>query len=215
MSLELITAVAIGIGLAASTGFRVFVPMLVAAVAAKAGFMPLNESFQWLSSWTAIAIFGTATVVEIIAYYIPVVDNLLDTVATPLAVVAGTLLLTSVLPIDSELMRWITGAAIGGGSAAVVQSGSALTRLTSTKLTAGVGNPVVATVENVAATGTSILSLIIPFFIVAIFLLLVIFIFTRLRKKLRRDKLRSEQNRSEQVRSEQVRSQQNNSRETR
>ncbi|MCK7533331.1 MAG: DUF4126 domain-containing protein [Marinilabiliales bacterium] len=210
MSAELITAVAIGIGLAASTGFRVFVPMLVAAAAAKAGFLPLNESFQWLSSWTSIAIFGTATVFEIIAYYIPVVDNLLDTVATPLAVVAGTLLLTSVLPIDSGVMRWITGAAIGGGSAAVVQSGSALTRLTSTKLTAGVGNPVVATVENVAATGTSLLSLVIPFFIVAIFLLLTVFILTRVRKKLRRDKLRSEQNRSEQMRS-----QHNNSREIR
>jgi len=189
MNAELITAVAIGIGLAASAGFRVFVPMLVAAIAAKAGVMPLNESFQWLASWTSIAILGTATVVEIMAYYIPVVDNLLDTIATPLAVVAGTLLLTSVLPIDSELMKWITGAAVGGGSAAVVQAGSALTRLTSTKLTAGVGNPVVATVENVAATGTSILSLVIPFFIVAIFLLLVIFIFSRVRRKLRRDQL--------------------------
>jgi hypothetical protein len=193
MNAELITAVAIGIGLAASAGFRVFVPMLVAAIAAKAGVMPLNESFQWLASWTSIAILGTATVVEIMAYYIPVVDNLLDTVATPLAVVAGTLLLTSVLPIDSELMKWITGAAVGGGSAAVVQAGSALTRLTSTKLTAGVGNPVVATVENVAATGTSILSLVIPFFIVAIFLLLVIFIFSRVRRKLRRDQLLKKQ----------------------
>jgi len=188
MNAELITAVAIGIGLAASAGFRVFVPLLVAAIAAKTGFLPLNESFQWLSSWTALVILGTATVVEIMAYYIPVVDNLLDTIATPLAVVAGTLLLTSVLPIDSELMRWITGAAFGGGSAAVVQSGSALTRLTSTKLTAGVGNPVVATVENVAATGTSILSLVIPFFIVAIFLLLIIFILSRVRRKLRRDR---------------------------
>jgi hypothetical protein len=186
MNAELITAVAIGIGLAASAGFRVFVPMLVAAIAAKAGILPLNESFQWLSSWTAIVILGTATVVEIMAYYIPFIDNLLDTIATPLAVVAGTLLLTSVLPIDSNLMRWITGAAVGGGSAAVVQSGSALTRLTSTKLTAGAGNPVVATVENVAATGTSILSLIIPFFIVALFLLLIIFIFTRIRRKLRK-----------------------------
>jgi hypothetical protein len=186
MNAELITAVAIGIGLAASAGFRVFVPMLVAAIAAKAGILPLNESFQWLSSWTAIVILGTATVVEIMAYYIPFIDNLLDTIATPLAVVAGTLLLTSVLPVDSNLMRWITGAAVGGGSAAVVQSGSALTRLTSTKLTAGAGNPVVATVENVAATGTSILSLIIPFFIVALFLLLIIFIFTRIRRKLRK-----------------------------
>jgi len=189
MNAELITAVAIGIGLAASAGFRVFVPMLVAAIAAKAGVMPLNESFHWLASWSSIAIFGTATVVEIMAYYIPVVDNLLDTVATPLAVVAGTLLLTSVLPIDSELMRWITGAAVGGGSAAVVQAGSALTRLTSTKLTAGLGNPVVATVENIAATGTSILSLVIPFFIIALFLLLVIFLLTRIRRKLRRDRI--------------------------
>jgi len=186
MNTELITAVAIGIGLAASAGFRVFVPMLVAAIAAKTGVLPLNDSFQWLSSWTAIAILGTATVVEILAYYIPVVDNLLDTISTPLAIGAGTLLLTSVLPIDSELMRWITGAAVGGGSAAVVQSGSALTRLTSTKMTAGMGNPVVATVENVGATGTSVLSLIIPFIIVALFLLLVIFIFTRVRRKLRR-----------------------------
>jgi len=193
MNAELITAVAIGIGLAASAGFRVFVPMLVAAIAAKAGVMPLNESFQWLASWTSIAILGTATVVEIMAYYIPVVDNLLDTVATPLAVVAGTLLLTSVLPIDSELMKWITGAAVGGGSAAVVQTGSALTRLTSTKLTAGLGNPVVATVENVAATGTSILSLVIPFFIIAIFLLLVIFLLTRIRRKLRRDQIQKQQ----------------------
>ncbi len=188
MNAELITAVAIGIGLAASTGFRVFVPMLVAAIAAKAGLLPLNESFQWLSSWTSIAILGTAMVVEIMAYYIPVVDNLLDTIATPLAVVAGTLLLTSVLPIDNGIMKWITGAALGGGSAAVVQGATALTRLTSTKLTAGFGNPVVATVENVAATGTSILSLIIPFFIVAGFLLLIIFIFTRLRRKLRKNK---------------------------
>lgn len=186
MNAELITAVAIGIGLAASAGFRVFVPMLVAAIAAKTGILPLNESFDWLSSWTAIAILGTATVVEILAYYIPVVDNLLDTVSTPLAIGAGTLLLTSVLPIDSELMRWITGAAFGGGSAAVVQSGSALTRLTSTKLTAGLGNPVVATVENVAATGTSILSLVIPFFILALFLLLTILIFTGVRRRLRR-----------------------------
>lgn len=194
MNTELITAVAIGIGLAASAGFRVFVPMLVAAVAAKTGILPLNESFQWLSSWTSIAILGTATVVEILAYYIPFVDNLLDTVSTPLAIGAGTLLLTSVLPIDSDLMKWITGAAIGGGSAAVVQSGSALTRLTSTKLTAGVGNPVVATVENVAATGTSLLSLVIPFFVVALFLILIIFIFTRLRIMLiKKKKLQAEE----------------------
>lgn len=183
MNIELITAVAIGIGLSASAGFRVFIPMFVAAVAARAGVLPLNDSFQWLSSWTAIVCFGTATVVEILAYYIPFVDNLLDTVTTPLAVGAGTLLLTSVLPIDNDMVKWITGAAVGGGAAATVQGGSAITRLFSTKLTAGVGNHVVATGENVAAIGTSLLSLIIPFFVVAGILLLMIFIFTRFRKR--------------------------------
>lgn len=183
MDAELITAVAIGIGLAASSGFRVFVPMLVAAVAARTGILPVNESFQWLSSSTAIICFATATLIEIIAYYIPFIDNLLDILSAPLAAIAGTLLLTSVLPVDSDFIRWITGAAIGGGAAVTVGSGSALTRLLSTKMTAGAANPVVATGENVAALGSSILSLVIPFFVAAAFLLLIIFIISRLRKK--------------------------------
>ncbi|MGC9341078.1 MAG: DUF4126 domain-containing protein [Bacteroidales bacterium] len=183
MDIELITAVAIGIGLAASSGFRVFVPMLVAAVAARAGILPVNESFQWLSSNTAIICFATATLIEIIAYYIPFIDNLLDTLSVPLATIAGTLLLTSVLPIDSEFIRWITGAAVGGGAALTVESGSAVTRLLSTKMTASTANPLVATGENVAAVGSSILSLLIPFVVAAAFLLLIIFIISRLGKK--------------------------------
>jgi hypothetical protein len=69
--------------------------MLVASIAAKAGLFPVNEGFQWLAGWPALITFGTATVVEILAYYIPFIDNLLDTITTPLAVGGGTLLLTS------------------------------------------------------------------------------------------------------------------------
>ncbi|HER10089.1 MAG TPA: DUF4126 domain-containing protein [Bacteroides sp.] len=185
MEAELITGVAIGIGLAASAGFRVFVPMLVAAVAARAGVLQLNESFEWLASNAAIISFSTATVIEIMAYYIPFIDNLLDTVTTPLAVVAGTLLLTSVLPIDSELLKWITGVTVGGGAAGIIQGGGALVRLLSSKTTLGAGNPVVATGENLAAVGGSLLSLVIPLFIAAGFLLLIFFIFTRLRRRKR------------------------------
>jgi hypothetical protein len=71
MDKEVFTAVAIGIGLSASCGFRVFVPMLVASLAAKMGIFPVQEGFQWLAGWPAIISFGTATVVEILAYYIP------------------------------------------------------------------------------------------------------------------------------------------------
>ena len=176
MEKETLIAVAIGIGLAASCGFRVFVPMLVAAIAAKTGILPLNESFQWLGSWAAIVALGTATVVEIIAYYIPFIDNLLDTITTPLAIGAGTLLLTSVLPIDNELVKWITGLVVGGGTAATVQGGTVLTRLASSKLTTGVVNPVVATGEHAAAFGSSILSLFIPLIIAVLVILAVTFI---------------------------------------
>jgi hypothetical protein len=193
MEKETIVAIAVGIGLAASSGFRVFVPMLVAALAAKTGIIPLNESFQWLGSWAAIAALATATVIEVAAYYIPFVDNLLDTLATPLSVGAGTLLLTSLLPIDNELIKWITGFIVGGGTAATVQGGTVLMRLASSKFTAGIGNPVVATGENAAAFGTSVLSLFTPLIIAAAVILTVVYIILRFGRKLfRREKTASD-----------------------
>ncbi len=184
MDKEIIIAVAIGIGLSASCGFRVFVPMLVASIAAKTGILPVQEGFQWLATWPAMFCFATATVLEILAYYIPFVDNLLDTITTPLAIGAGTLLLTSVLPIDSDMLKWSTGLIVGGGAAATIQGGSVLTRLASSKLTAGVGNPVVATGEHVAAIGTSILSLIIPIVLAIIILALITFLILKFGKRL-------------------------------
>ena len=184
MEKEVITAVALGVGLAASCGFRVFVPLLVASIAARTGVFPLNESFQWLASWPAIISFGTATIVEIGAYYIPFVDTLLDTITTPLAIGAGTLLVTSVLPMDNDLLKWITGLIVGGGAAATIQGGSVLTRLASSKLTAGAGNPVVATGEHAASIGSSLLTLVSPLLIAVIFFLLIVFILFKLRKRL-------------------------------
>lgn len=186
MDKELITAVAIGIGLSASCGFRVFVPMLVASIAAKAGIFPVTEGFQWLAGWPALITFGTATIIEIIAYYIPFIDNLLDSITSPMAVAAGTLLLTSVLPVDNELLKWVTGFIAGGGTAAAIQGGSVMTRLASSKLTGGTGNAVVATGEHAAAFGVSALSLFIPVFIAVVILILTAYIIFRLIKRLTR-----------------------------
>lgn len=180
MNGEILAAVALGIGLSASVGFRVFIPMLVASVAAHFNIIPLTESFSWLGSWPAMISFGTAAVVEVLAYYIPFVDNLLDTVTTPLAVGAGTLLMTSVLPVDNELMKWIMGFVVGGGAAATMQSGSVLSRLTSSKFTAGTANPVVSTGENVAALGSSVTALFFPVVVAVIFILIAILIFVKL-----------------------------------
>lgn len=185
MEKEVITAIALGIGLSASTGFRVFLPVLIAGIAARLGFLPLTESFNWLSGNTALISLGAATVVEVGAYYIPFVDNLLDTISTPLAVGAGTLITASVLPADSELVKWITSFIVGGGAAAAVQGGTAALRLGSTGTTGGAGNFLVSTGENVAATVTPIVTIIIPIVIALLILASFFFIFRLLfrRKK--------------------------------
>ena len=178
----MIAAILLGIGLSASAGFRVFIPLLVAAIAGKLGWLPLTDSFHWMSSWAAIACFGTDTIIEIAAFYIPVIDNLLDTITTPMALVAGTLLTTSVLPIDSEMMKWIMGILVGGGSAGIIQTGTSLLRLASTKTTGGLGNPVVSTTEHALAFGTSVFSVWIPLITGVIVLLFLVFLIGRLLK---------------------------------
>ncbi len=186
ISAETIAAAALGIGLAASAGFRVFVPMLVASIAAHAGILPVQDGFAWLSSWPATICFGTATVLELAAYYVPFVDNLLDSITTPMAVGAGTLLMTSVLPIDNNMLRWATGFIVGGGIAATVQSGSVLARLLSSGLTGGGANPALASGENAAAFGTSLLSLVIPLVVVPVLLVTIVVLIIVLRRRLRR-----------------------------
>ena len=179
MEKEIITAIALGIGLSASTGFRVFLPLLVAGIAARLGFLPLTESFSWLSGNTSLISLGVATIVEIGAYYIPFIDYLLDSISTPLAVGAGTLITASVLPADSELVKWITSFIVGGGAAAAVQGGTAALRLGSTGTTGGTGNFLVSTGENIAATVTPIVTIIIPV-IMALLILGSFFIIFRL-----------------------------------
>lgn len=188
MDIQTITAIALGIGLSASVGFRVFIPLLVAGLAAHFGVLPLGESFQWMGSTPALITFGVASVVEVLAYYIPFVDNLLDTIATPLSIIAGTLLMTSVFPSENEWMKWIMGFVIGGGAATTIHAGSALTRLLSTNITAGIGNPIVSTGEGIAATGFSILALFIPIIVAVILIVFILVILRVSYRKLRKKK---------------------------
>lgn len=174
---KLLLSLALGLGLSASSGFRVFVPLLVASIASKLGIIHLGESFQWMGSTTAIIAFAAATVFEIAGYYIPFVDNILDTITTPTSVIAGTLLTASVLtPELDPMLKWGLGIIVGGGSAGIVQAGTALTRATSSVTTAGVGNPVVATAEHGLSFAGSIMSIFMPFVIAAI-ICIVLFVF--------------------------------------
>jgi hypothetical protein len=139
--LDLALSIALGVGLAAATGFHVFLPMLVVSAAAYTGYLPVGENFAWLGTPSAMMMLGVAAVVEILAYYIPGVDNLLDTLATPAAVVAGTLVSAAVITDLPPMLKWTTAIIAGGGVAGLTQGVTALLRAKSTVLTAGVGNP--------------------------------------------------------------------------
>ena len=188
MDYSLLPHIAMGIALSACAGFRVFVPMLAGALAARFGIIDLPADLQWLDSWSAIICFGTAAVAEIAAYYIPFVDNILDTIATPLSVVAGTVLASSILPIGDQapLVRWGVALLAGGSAAGTIQLGTGLLRLFSSKATVGMGNPVVSTTENAAAIGGSVLSLIIPVLIAVLLVALIVWILVKIMGRLSR-----------------------------
>ncbi|MDO6597966.1 DUF4126 domain-containing protein [Oceanihabitans sp. 2_MG-2023] len=187
MTTETILSVFLGVGLAASVGFRVFVPLFALSLVAHFNVWELNDSWQWVGSLTAVITLGVATIVEIFAYYIPYVDNLLDSIAIPLAAIAGTAVMVSTVADLSPVITWALAIIAGGGTAAAVAGTSSVTRLASTTTTAGFANPVVATIE----TGTSIIMTIISIFIPVLAILLVLIILLvifRLYKKFKSSK---------------------------
>lgn len=184
---DLTLSVALGVGLAAATGFRIFLPMLVTSIAANTGHLPLAESFAWLGTPAALIVLGVAATAEILGYYIPGVDNLLDTLATPAALVAGTVISAAVITDLPPMVKWATAIIAGGGVAGLMQSTTALLRAKSTVMTGGIGNPVIATTELGSSLILSLLALAAPF--VAL-LLVVLFLWLALRfllKLTRRD----------------------------
>jgi hypothetical protein len=178
--MDLLFSLIIGLGLAAACGFRVFVPFTVISIAALSGQLDLAAGFAWIGTYPALIAFATATVIEIVAYYVPWLDNLLDTIATPTAIVAGAVVTASVVGDMSPLLRWTLAAIAGGGMAAAVQSGTVLLRSASSVTTAGFGNFLVSTMELVGAVTTAILAVWLPVAALA-FVLLVAFWLVRRR----------------------------------
>ncbi|MBM3544663.1 MAG: DUF4126 domain-containing protein [Alphaproteobacteria bacterium] len=183
--LDLAISIALGIGLAAATGLRVFLPLLVVSAASYAGYLPVGENFAWLSTPGALVLLGVAAIVEILAYYIPGVDNLLDTIAMPAAFIAGTVVTAAVITDLPPLVKWATAIIAGGGIAGATQSMTALLRAKSTIFTGTLGNPVIATAESGGSLIVSLLALAAP--LAAILLIVAFFWLTiRLLRKITR-----------------------------
>ena len=186
MTPETVLSIFLGVGLAASAGFRVFLPLFALSLAAYFDVWELNESWQWIVCLAAVLTLGIATLVEIFAYFIPWVDNALDTIALPLAAIAGTAVMVSTIADLDPVITWSLAIIAGGGTASAIKGANAAGRLTSTATTGGVANPVVATVETgtaVAVTTASIFAPIIAAVLVIVILIVIFRIYRRLRPK--------------------------------
>jgi len=162
VSLESLLGIALGVGLAAATGLRVFVPLLVAGIAARADWIPLADTFAWLESTPALLTLGTAAAVETLAYFIPGLDHLLDVIAGPAAVAAGIVVSASVMADVPPAILWPVAIIAGGGIAGITKGGAALVRAKSGIATAGFANPVVSTGEAIGSTALSLFAITLP-----------------------------------------------------
>jgi hypothetical protein len=155
-------SVLLGLGLSAACGFRVFVPLLIINLAARGGILSLSPGFAWMGDTAALIAFAVATVLEIVAYYVPWLDNLLDAVAAPAAIVAGVVATAAVVTGMEPTLKFILAVIAGGGIAGAVQAATTGGRQVSSLLTGGLGNPLVATAELFGSLGLSLLSIAAP-----------------------------------------------------
>lgn len=184
--LDLLLSIALGVGLAAATGLRVFLPLLVAAIAAHTGYIDLSENFAWIGTTPALVMLGVAAIIEVLAYYVPGVDNLLDTLAAPAALVAGTVVAAAVMGDVPPLIKWTTAVIAGGGAAGLTQAATSLLRAKSTIATGGLGNSVIATGELLGSAGVAVLALFAPLLALGLAVLFCWFVVRVARKLLRR-----------------------------
>jgi len=124
--------------------------------------LSLDERFAWLATSSALITLSVAALLEILAYYVPAVDNVLDTLATPASLVAGTVISAAVMTDLPPMVKWTAAVIAGGGVAGLTQAGTAMLRAKSTILTGGVGNVVISTAELGGALLISLLALAAP-----------------------------------------------------
>ncbi len=163
---DVIIALSMGLGLAAASGFRVFLPPFLLSIAVRADAVDVNlmdTPFEYFDSNVAVILLGVATVAEFAGYYVPWVDNLLDSIASPAAVVAGSGMTAIVLEGNTDpVIQWSLAIIAGGGVTAIVQGATVVTRGISTTLTAGFANPIVSTGENLASVILAIIAMVMP-----------------------------------------------------
>ena len=177
---DFLPSLALGIALAACAGLRAWLPLLLASLLARAGWLELGPSFRFLASNKALLLFAVATVIEIVGDKVPVVDHALDAIGTPLRPAAGALLAASVMGhVSDPLTALVLGTAVGAPAALVPHAAKTALRAASTTLTGGLANPILSLIEDGASFILFVLAVLVPVAVVCLLALAVVLITRR------------------------------------
>jgi hypothetical protein len=181
--MEVLLQIAVGIGLSAAAGFRILIPFLVMSIAAHGGYLRLAPEMAWIGSTEAIVAFAVAAAIEVMIYFIPVVDNLMDLIEVPAAAIAGTILTATVTSDLDPWLRWslaaVAGGTVAGGTGALMGA----TRLASTAIGGPVGNAAVGSAELVSSGILSILSIAVPILALIVIVAIAVLAFRKIKRR--------------------------------
>lgn len=183
----LLISIFLAIGLSAACGFRVFIPPLTYGLLYKAELVQLDTSWNWIGNDWVVAVLFLAAIIEIFGNLIPWVDNLLDILATPTSIMAGTILSASCLSDISPGLQWILSVTSG----VLITGGFQLTTISlrgmSSVFTGGLANPIFSIIEDLISFGITLTIIFSPIIgIIVIFLIVFLIRKIYLNIKIRR-----------------------------
>jgi hypothetical protein len=160
-------------GLSSSAGLNAYLPLLVVALLARfTDLITLKPPWDTLESWWVIGALVVLLLIEILVDKIPAVDSINDGIQTFVRPVAGAVLFAASAGVITDahpVLALICGLLVAGGVHAV----KATARPVVTATTAGVGNPVVSTAEDVLSLVLAVLAILLP--ILGLLLLILLF----------------------------------------
>ncbi len=161
------TSVFTAFGLSASAGLNAYIPLLMVAIFAKLDLIQLGDAFEPLTSWWAIGVIVVLGLVEFFADKIPAVDSANDIINTIVRPAAGALLFAASANVVTDIhpiLSVVAGLLISG----TVHAGKTMARPVVTATTAGIGNPVVSTIEDIISALTALIAIVLPWLVLLI-----------------------------------------------
>ncbi len=172
-----VTEIFAGFGLSASAGLNAYIPLLVVALLARfTDLIKLSSPWDALTNEWIIILLVVLSAIEFFADKVPLVNHLNDLVQSFVRPAAGAILFAASAQVITDIhpvLALAAGLLIAGG---VHAAKAGALRPAVTTATGGLGNVAVSTLEDIIATGLSIISVLIPILVGIIVLPVIAFV---------------------------------------